>query len=201
MRIFILALALSFVLVTPAYAQGLKIDLGAGATTSASGGTIRLNASGSAGVKATTTELEGMTRNSLGAEIKTAGDVITDDDLNAFEENLLIVNHDVADADSSNKRVAVSYWHEGRFLGIFKVRVQSRTTAEIGEEDTLTVTTEMPWWGFLVWGMGDVQGDVGLALQSDGQFSANVLNREDANARARALEAIASAHAKVAAGN
>jgi hypothetical protein len=199
-----LALLLTLSIATPAAAQ-LRIDVGAGATSSAQGGTIRLNADGSVsatGSTATTTvELEGLPRNSLGAEIRTAADVVTDDDLDAYEDNLIVIDSAVADADSSNKRVAISYWHDGRFLGIFPVRVQSRTEAEIGEEETLTVTTDMPWWSFLVFGIGNVQGDVQMELQANGQFSSNVLNKEDPNARARALEAILNAHASVAAAN
>lgn len=198
---FVMVVALAFLMTTPAFAQ-IRIDAGLGATSSASGGTIRLNADGSITATSATgtsnNQLEGLPRNSAGVEIRTAGDVVTDDDLNIFEENLLIINEHVADADSSRKRVAVSYWHQGRFLGIFPVKVQSRTEAEIGDEDILTVTTEVPWWSFLVFGLGNVQGDVQVALQADGEFSANVLNREDAPARARALEAIASAHASVA---
>lgn len=196
-----MVVALAFLMTTPAFAQ-IRIDAGLGATSSASGGTIRLNADGSITATSATgtsnNQLEGLPRNSAGVEIRTAEDVVTDDDLNIFEENLLIINEHVADADSSRKRVAVSYWHQGRFLGIFPVKVQSRTEAEIGDEDILTVTTEVPWWSFLVFGLGNVQGDVQVALQADGEFSANVLNREDAPARARALEAIASAHASVA---
>lgn len=198
---FVMVVALAFLMTTPAFAQ-IRIDAGLGATSSASGGTIRLNADGSITATSATgtsnNQLEGLPRNSAGVEIRTAEDVVTDDDLNIFEENLLIINEHVADADSSRKRVAVSYWHQGRFLGIFPVKVQSRTEAEIGDEDILTVTTEVPWWSFLVFGLGNVQGDVQVALQADGEFSANVLNREDAPARARALEAIASAHASVA---
>lgn len=197
---FIVPFLIMFAVVVPAHAQ-LRVNVGAGATSSVQGETLKLNADGSVSATAqasSTASVEGMPRNSLGAEIRTALDVITEDDLDAFEENILVLNPKIEDADSSNKRVAVSYWHEGRFLGIFPVKVQSRTDAEIGEEDTLTVTTHVPWWSFLVFGMGNVQGDVQVKLQSEGQFSSDVLNREDAAARARAIETIVSAHAGVA---
>lgn len=198
-RYFTLAVLMFGLFVTPSFAQ-ININVGGGASGSASGGTLRLNADGSVTASSNGTsspQVEGLPRNASGVEIKTAADVATSDDLDAYEDNLLVLDERVADADSSNKRVAISYWHEGRFLGIFPVKVQSRTEAEIGEEDTLTVTTEVPWWSFLVFGLGNVQGDVQIALQANGEFSANVLARDDANARARALEAITSAHASV----
>lgn len=195
-RIFLSALLVTLFAAAPAAAQ-IRIDADAGARANLEGSTVRLSADGSVSQNASTTEREGLPRNAAGIEIRAAAQVYTDEDLNAYEENLLVVNRNVADADSSNSRVAVSYWHEGRFLGLFKVKVESRTTAEIGDEDVLTVRTDMPWWSFLVFGLGNVQGDVQYALQSDGEFSKNVLAREDAQARARALEAIMTAHANV----
>lgn len=189
------ALILSFVLLTPSAFAQVKVNLSGTASSSASGGTFKINTDGSIG---SPRESSGLTTNAKGAEIRSSADVTTQDDLDAFEENILIVNSAIADADSSNKRVAVSYWHEGKFLGLFKVKVEARTDAEIGEEDTLTVTTDMPWWAFLVFGLGDVQGDVQYDIMSNDQFSADVLDIENATARARALDVIIAAHAKVA---
>jgi hypothetical protein len=191
----LIVVALSFGLMVPSAFAQVNVNLGAQASSSQNGGTIRVNADGSVGAQ---TERSGLKENGAGVEIRASADVVTDDDLDAYEENLLVVNSSIADADSSNKRVAVSYWHEGKFLGIFKVRVESRTNAEIGEEDVLTVRTDVPWWAFLVFGLGNVEGDVQYELMSNGQFSADVLDTDNAFARARALEVIISAHAKVA---
>jgi hypothetical protein len=192
----IIALMLSFGLVVPTAFAQVNVNLSGSASTSANGGTFRINTDGSIGENV---ERSGLKTNAKGVEIRSASDVMIEDDLDAYEENILVVNSAVADADSSNKRVAVSYWHEGKFLGIFKVKVESRTNAEIGEEDTLTVRTDMPWWAFLVFGLGNVQGDVQYDIMSNDQFSADVLDTENAVARARALDVIISAHAKVAA--
>ncbi len=188
-------LALVFGLIAPTAFAQVNVNLGTNASTSANGGTFRVNADGSVG---TQMERSGLKENTAGVEIRASADVMTEDDLDAYEENILVVNSSVKDADSSNKRVAVSYMHEGKFLGLFKVKVESRTSAEIGEEDVLTVRTDVPWWAFLVFGLGDVEGNVQYELMSNGQFSADVLDREDAIARARAIETIISAHAKVA---
>lgn len=189
-------LIISFALFTPSVFAQVGVNLGAHASTS-SKGTFKVNTDGSIGAKVQH-ESSGLTTNALGAEVRASSDVQTEEDLDAYEENLLVVNSAVKDADSSNKRVGVSYWHEGKFLGLFKVKVEARTDAVIGEEDTLTVTTNMPWWAFLVFGLGDVRGDVQYEIMSHDEFSAQVLDRENAVARARAIETIVTAHAKVA---
>lgn len=193
---FTIILALVFGLTAPSAFAQVNVNLGANASTSLDGGTFRVNTDGSVEAQV---ERSGLKQNTAGVEIRNSADVATEDDLDAYEENLLVVNSSIADADSSNKRVALSYWHEGKFLGLFKVKVESRTNAEIGEEDVLTVRTDVPWWAFLVFGLGDVEGDVQYELMSNGQFTADVLDRDNAVARARALEVIASAHAKVSA--
>jgi len=175
--------------------SGIKANTGSGSASTTQGGTIRIN-TGSKKEE----ERSGLLKNALGIEVRSSADVMSDEDLDSYEENLLVTNASVADADSSNKRVGVAYWHEGRLLWVFPVKVQSRTDVEIGEEENLSISTDMPWWSFLVSGLGNVKSKVEAALMSNGQFTADVLAASDAKARARALEAIASAHARVAAG-
>lgn len=191
---------LAFSIAAPSASAQTRLDLGAGVDASVGTG-IRANATASATATATTTEQErtGLLKNQFGMEIRSAAEVTTEEDLDAFEENLLVADSSIADADSSQKGVGISYWHEGRFLVFIPVKIQSRTEARAGESNEVVIKTEMPWWSFLVSGLAGVQKKVQEELTANDQFSADVLASSDAHARARALEAIASAHANASA--
>lgn len=191
-----LALTLAFLLTSsPTYAQS-GLDVGVHASV----GSLGADGSLKATVTSTTTsERMSLLKNALGAEIRSSADVATDDDLDAYEENLLAIDARLTDADSSNSRVAVAYKHHGRLLWLFPVTIESRTTIEIGTEDTLTIGTKAPWWSGLVADYGGIREQVELELMADGTFTTNVLASEDPKARAAALEAMAAAHARAAA--
>jgi len=200
--VFVLVLMSAFIAPTVHAQVGAQVEVGGGASAGVGNGA---SVDATTGVKAGATtsspvqlrEETGVPKNALGVEIRSSADVITNADLNAYENTILLTDSNIEDADSSSKQVSVAYWHPGRFLGIFALDIRSETKVTHDDESTITIKTHMPWWSFLVTGLGNVASSVQTELLASADFSANASASDNSQARARALEAIVAAHAHV----
>lgn len=139
--------------------------------------------------------------NALGIAVMTSAQVESDADLEVMSENMRVENESFAGAETkSDGKVSVEYYHNGHLFGLFPVKVKSHTTVEEDADGEVVVTTRMPWWNFFVTGTGNVAADVDSELSgSSASLESNFSASAEASARARIIEAVASAHAEVAA--
>lgn len=139
--------------------------------------------------------------NALGIAVMTSAQVTSDSDLEVMSENMRVENESFAGAMAeSDGTVSVEYYHSGHLFGLFPVKVKSNTIVEEDTNGDLVVKTRMPWWNFFVTGTGNVASGVdselsGSSVSLENNFSASA----EASARARIIEAVASAHAEIAA--
>lgn len=213
MKYFLAALAL-FVLLVPStsFAAALYGDMSGTTTINVGGGAddsgdtpddsdaTGTPSQGSAGDDAnTTTSGSGsvnLRTNALGIAITGSAQVTTDEDLQIYQENLRTEDSGFANADlDSDEDVDVAYWHEGKFLGLFPVKVESHTVVAMGSDGNVNVETHMPWWNFFVTGTGSVAADVDSELESSSMIENDFKMGGSAGAKARILEAVANAHA------
>ncbi len=160
----------------------------AGSNTSA-GDTASGDVTGSLGVT--------LSANAQGVVVSTPAQVSSDSDLAVYSSNVVKSNDSVRAVDtSSSDKVSVSYTHQGRFLGIFPVRVTSKTDVAVGVDGKAVVTTHMPWWNIFVTGTHTVSSDVDSSLSSSSSVAANLSANASASERARVVEDIINAHAQ-----
>ncbi len=148
--------------------------------------------SGSAGLTG------GLRTNALGIEVVSSGQVQTAGDLEVFSENMRERDENIANANARAAGSAdLTYYHKGKLFGLFPVKVKTQTWVTSETDGTVSVNTTLPWWSGFVTGTGKVRSEVDAALANSASLSADMQASADAAARARILDAIASAHAKV----
>jgi hypothetical protein len=178
---------------------GATIDVGASATINQTNEDASTSSDTTQGTSGSANLTGGLQSNGLGIEIISSTQVSSDADLEVFSDNLKVRDEGVADSNAQAAGSAdLSYYHRGHLFGLIPIKVKARTWVTTNENGTVQVNTTMPWWSAFVTGTGKVRSEVDGRLASSETLSADVRASADAAARARVLEAIASAHASLA---
>ena len=131
----------------------------------------------------------------LGVSVMSSSDVADEDDLERYQTSLkgedAYYDDAVMDADGY---IAISYYHEGRFLGLVPVQVKSHTTVATNTDGQVTVKTHMPWWNLFVSGTADIASDIDARLAGSGTLASDSKMTDNAAAKARIIEAVVQAH-------
>ena len=185
------------------------LPLSAFALTTNLNGSVQVNTSSSQGANLQTNKDEDdnahldtdtlvkLEVNSKGAEIKSSGQVSSEDDLEVFKKNVSKKNKNVSSVESeSNGDLEVKYKHKGRFLGLFPAYFNAITHVDASEKNDTKVWTRMAWWNIFVTGTHSIDDSVDSDLKNSTEVSAAAKANASASAKARAIEAIIAAHAK-----
>lgn len=112
--------------------------------------------------------------------------VSSTEDINAYIAQILKGESSILaiDAESNTKAISVTWKNPGRFLGMFSVNVNSKTTVEAVNSTTTVITTTIPWWAFFVTDVANTAAVTDTALKESIEIKNNM--RVDTNAQAKA---------------
>jgi hypothetical protein len=119
-----------------------------------------------------------------------------EEELAAYKD-ALEANAYIEEAEASlHGQVAVTYAHPATLFGIFPVSVKSRTTVKINDGGLVEAKTRMPWWSIFAAETESLAASIDAELANSGEIITNMKLAGNAAARARVLEAVATAHAR-----
>lgn len=177
--------SLAVIALLPLSSSALSINVGLGASTTASSTGASLNASSSLDVNA----------NSWGEQNMNSAQVSSEADLQVWSESLESSNENVANIELKEDRMDVEYRHPGKFLGFLPVKVKASTSAVVSEDGNIEIKTSMPWWNVFVSGTDEVSSSVDERL-AGATLTTNMEASGETALRAKIIEAIVSAHAE-----
>ena len=115
-------------------------------------------------------------------------------DLAEYEDSVMRSEQAVREIDTESNGNTVSVWwkHEGTLLAFIPVSVESRTTVTANDDNTIKVTTEMPWWSVFVKGAHQVLVQTETNLQQSEDIKTHMRAGASAVSKAHVVHAIVS---------
>jgi hypothetical protein len=130
--------------------------------------------------------------------VRTAFDVATENDLAIYSESLRSEDSNIDQAEADvNGDVVLTYYHPVRLFGIVPMQAKTKTVVSVNNNGMLVTRTSMPWWGFFAVGTGSIASAIDTEIANSGEVLTDMKLSGSAAARARVLEAVAEAHARL----
>jgi hypothetical protein len=130
--------------------------------------------------------------------VRSAVNVSTEEELAAYGESLRSYDEHIDQVEANvDGDVVLTYYHPVRLFGVIPLQAKTKTVVSVNNNGLLEAKTHLPWWSFLATGTGSVASSIDAVLANSGEVLTDMKLEGNATARARVLEAIAEAHARV----
>lgn len=127
--------------------------------------------------------------------IMSSSQVKSETDLKSFALNAKSTDENIEDVEIENyndgeSNVAVTYKHEGMFLGLFPVTINSDTVVSTKSDTKSEIKTSLSWWSFLVTKINYNKEDLETKLKSNSTIKSNTKINASAMAKAQIAESV-----------